>query len=340
MGLSKWCSDRFGTWNIKVRPLNFRPDISLTRLLNLYSTVCWVLQNSFFWVIQGNSSFYQWIIIKTPIFSHSVKAADLLDQWQLNEKRSSGVRASNRPLICPSLSFSLHGYHGNIRSTHHRCPTQVSDQWEDGKLSVLCFSSLIDHSKLFTGQVTWASCSRWTASYLSESVELPLVHTHSYKPGGRADKHFINKEENSFWMHREEDQTKQIRSSQEGGVQRYQVPEYVGVGQPVHELHLPEHVGSVAGQDVHLQGHHLTRHTMLHLDHTRKTTNTLLLIDWDDSRGEEIFKKCQLSTVCVETGQSGRWCNSTPWTRFTACSWWEASWGHSPSEQNRPAAPD
>lgn len=35
--------------------------------------------------------------------------------------------------------------------------------------------------------------------------------------------------------------------------------------EPVHELHLPEHVGSVAGQDVHLQSHDLTRHPMLHL---------------------------------------------------------------------------
>lgn len=33
----------------------------------------------------------------------------------------------------------------------------------------------------------------------------------------------------------------------------------------VHELDLPEHVGSVTGQDVHLQSHDLTRHAMLHL---------------------------------------------------------------------------
>lgn len=39
---------------------------------------------------------------------------------------------------------------------------------------------------------------------------------------------------------------------------------------PVHELHLPEHVGSVAGQDVHFQSHDLTRHPMLHLREERE----------------------------------------------------------------------
>lgn len=51
-----------------------------------------------------------------------------------------------------------------------------------------------------------------------------------------------------------------------------QRPEDVGVRQSVHELDLPEHVGSVAGQDVHLQSHHLARHPMLHLDETTTTT--------------------------------------------------------------------
>ena len=42
-------------------------------------------------------------------------------------------------------------------------------------------------------------------------------------------------------------------------------PQYVWVGEPVHELHLPQHVGLVAGHGVHLQGHHLPRHPVLHL---------------------------------------------------------------------------
>ena len=50
----------------------------------------------------------------------------------------------------------------------------------------------------------------------------------------------------------------------------FELPEYVGVRQSVHELDLPEHVGSVAGQDVHLQSHDLTGHTVLHLDQAKK----------------------------------------------------------------------
>lgn len=54
----------------------------------------------------------------------------------------------------------------------------------------------------------------------------------------------------------------------------FQLPEYVGVREPVHELDLPEHVGSVTGQDVHLQSHYLTRHAMLHLDQNNNNNNT------------------------------------------------------------------
>lgn len=58
--------------------------------------------------------------------------------------------------------------------------------------------------------------------------------------------------------------------------QTFALPEYVGVRQPVHELDLPEHVGSVAGQDVHLQSHDLTRHTMLHLDQNNTHTQCIM----------------------------------------------------------------
>lgn len=48
--------------------------------------------------------------------------------------------------------------------------------------------------------------------------------------------------------------------------QRVYPPEYVGVAEPVHELHLSQHVGFVAGQRVHLQRHHLPRDPVLHLE--------------------------------------------------------------------------
>lgn len=44
------------------------------------------------------------------------------------------------------------------------------------------------------------------------------------------------------------------------------LPEYVGVAQPVHELHLAQHVGFIAGQRVHLQRHHLAGDAVLHLE--------------------------------------------------------------------------
>lgn len=44
------------------------------------------------------------------------------------------------------------------------------------------------------------------------------------------------------------------------------LPEYVGVAEPVHELHLAQHVGFVAGQRVHLQRHHLAGDAVLHLE--------------------------------------------------------------------------
>ena len=53
-------------------------------------------------------------------------------------------------------------------------------------------------------------------------------------------------------------------------------PEYVGVGEAVHELHLPEHVGLVAGHGVHLKGHHLPCHPVLHLRTKKRHPNHYL----------------------------------------------------------------
>lgn len=44
------------------------------------------------------------------------------------------------------------------------------------------------------------------------------------------------------------------------------LPEYVGVAEPVHQLHLAQHVGLVASQRVHLQRHHLASDAVLHLE--------------------------------------------------------------------------
>lgn len=45
-----------------------------------------------------------------------------------------------------------------------------------------------------------------------------------------------------------------------------QKPEDVGMAESVHQLHLSQHVGLVAGQSVHLQGHHLACRSVLHLE--------------------------------------------------------------------------
>lgn len=54
------------------------------------------------------------------------------------------------------------------------------------------------------------------------------------------------------------------------------LPEYVGVTQPVHELHLAQHVGFIAGQRVHLQRHHLARDAVLHLQQEEHTVFSVL----------------------------------------------------------------
>ena len=43
------------------------------------------------------------------------------------------------------------------------------------------------------------------------------------------------------------------------------IPENVGVGQAVHELHFVEHVLAVGRQKVHLEHHHLIGRPMRHL---------------------------------------------------------------------------
>lgn len=101
------------------------------------------------------------------------------------------------------------------------------------------------------------------------------MDTHSYKPGGRADKHHFIKEVNAEQELYFECNMLERTNKQGQHVSVFQVPEYVRVRQSVHELDLPEHVGSVTGQDVHLQSHDLARHTMLHLDHTEKNKKLL-----------------------------------------------------------------
>lgn len=44
----------------------------------------------------------------------------------------------------------------------------------------------------------------------------------------------------------------------------------------VHQLHLPQHVGSIAAQLVHLQGHHLVRHPVVHLKQKKRSGEMLL----------------------------------------------------------------
>lgn len=45
-------------------------------------------------------------------------------------------------------------------------------------------------------------------------------------------------------------------------------PEDIGMGQSVHQLDFSQHVGSITAQFVHLQSHHLARHSVAHLQQT------------------------------------------------------------------------
>lgn len=43
------------------------------------------------------------------------------------------------------------------------------------------------------------------------------------------------------------------------------LPENVMVGQPVHKLHLTQHVGTIAKRGIHLQNHYLPSSAVSHL---------------------------------------------------------------------------
>lgn len=43
------------------------------------------------------------------------------------------------------------------------------------------------------------------------------------------------------------------------------LPENVGMGESIHELHLVQHVLAVRGEQVHLEDHHLVRRPVSHL---------------------------------------------------------------------------
>lgn len=48
-------------------------------------------------------------------------------------------------------------------------------------------------------------------------------------------------------------------------------PEDIGMGQSVHQLDLSQHVGSITAQFVHLQSHHLARHSVAYLQRTQQS---------------------------------------------------------------------
>lgn len=50
-------------------------------------------------------------------------------------------------------------------------------------------------------------------------------------------------------------------------------PEDIGMGQSVHQLDFSQHVGSVTAQFVHLQSHHLARHSVAYLQRTQQSSH-------------------------------------------------------------------
>lgn len=69
----------------------------------------------------------------------------------------------------------------------------------------------------------------------------------------------------------------------------FYLPENVWMRHSVHELDLPEHVGSVTGQDVHLQSHHLPWDTVLHLEGEKEKSEIVSKVHFWHNRWRKGF---------------------------------------------------